>query len=1194
MKKRCLILFVIVGILLFFGQVNAQVEKIGANLREEMSKREPDELIPIVINLSPQPDIENLKRVAQEMEKPHRRTYVTSQLKSLATESQQDILTQLKNRESESKVKNIKSIWLANVIAAEVENQLINDITNIEAVNLIFLEHESFAHHDAAWHVKRVRADTVWQSFGYTGEGIIISVHDSGIYYHHSDLHSNIWNNLGEDYDEDGHTLEFDGQDWVLDPGDINYEDDDGNGYEDDLIGWDFKDGDNNPWYDRDHGTHVAGIIAGDGTAGTQTGVAPNAILMCLKTTKSGNAYPSDFWISLQYALDNGADIANFSIGLAMCQPETYEADRATFRQVFEAAVAAGLTICAVAGSDFYAGPPNGIRLPGSVPPVITVGGTDFDDNIASWSIPGPIAWYNLCKPADEWGDSVCYNDYPYPPGLLKPDVSAPGENITSTWTYDSSYTQLSGTSMAAPAVSGAAALLLEAYPDFTPEIVKYVLEKSSIDLGPAGKDSLYGSGRIDVYGAINSYKTGTITSDETWSNWAWVTGDVIIPSGVTVTIEPGTRVEFATKDNQNSGEDSQKCELIVYGTLDAVGSSSPGDSVMFTSDASFPTKGDWYGIRFKNASSEDSRIDFCKIKYANQGVACYRCSTFIQRSWISQCNYGCYVDTAATKLGIHDVLIDSCSYGVRINEGAAWLYFSDLVDNSVGVGYFAAGHYFKGGLAREADVNNCDIQYNSIGILCDDSSPIINYCDITDNTLWGIKCIDDSDPIIGRNDITDNGESSKFLGTKDGPPQYYDGGLFCSGTSCPIVCDGAVTGDYERGWNTIIDNEGVGIYCGGSSDPQLGKAQFPNLCPGENSLGDNDGYDVCNTTGSTIYAQANYWGEAPPDDTTEIYGSVNTFNYKSSPPSKSMESGDHAWVLLDSRDKGRGVAVLSDSGYDPKDSADEYYQLGMFYLLSSDYQEAIEAFEYMLEHFFDSPLVDEALIHLVQCYKEIDETAEMSNWLSVVASSATETELKQIALFMNISQLCREGKYSQAMNVRQALLAQDCDDEMQKSLRFREGMLYRYGLEENTPAANAFNNFIEKYPDDPLSEVARMELEIMGISASPKSSPEGSDLKILTLVPEEFVLCQNYPNPFNAQTCIQYQLPKATKVFLAIYNVLGQRVSVLADDLRPAGRYRVIWDGRDNHGLEVASGIYFTRLQAGEFAITKKMVLIR
>lgn len=90
------------------------------------------------------------------------------------------------------------------------------------------------------------------------------------------------------------------------------------------------------------------------------------------------------------------------------------------------------------------------------------------------------------------------------------------------------------------------------------------------------------------------------------------------------------------------------------------------------------------------------------------------------------------------------------------------------------------------------------------------------------------------------------------------------------------------------------------------------------------------------------------------------------------------------------------------------------------------------------------------------------------------------------------------------------------------------------------------------------------------------------------------FDLKQNYPNPFNADTYIGYQLQEASEVVIEIYNMLGQQIRTLVNEDKAAGYYTVQWDGRDNNGDLVVSGIYFYQIKAGDFIAIKKLVVLK
>jgi hypothetical protein len=89
--------------------------------------------------------------------------------------------------------------------------------------------------------------------------------------------------------------------------------------------------------------------------------------------------------------------------------------------------------------------------------------------------------------------------------------------------------------------------------------------------------------------------------------------------------------------------------------------------------------------------------------------------------------------------------------------------------------------------------------------------------------------------------------------------------------------------------------------------------------------------------------------------------------------------------------------------------------------------------------------------------------------------------------------------------------------------------------------------------------------------------------------LPTAYELRQNYPNPFNAQTAIEYFLPKAGHVSIDIYDLLGNRLESLKNEVEQAGNYQVIWNGQDK-----PSKVYFSKIQAGDFSQTKQMLLLK
>ncbi|MBW3585561.1 MAG: S8 family serine peptidase [Cyanobacteria bacterium 0813] len=267
-----------------------------------------------------------------------------------------------------------------------------------------------------------INAPEVWNQ-NITGNGIVVAVVDSGVDYTHPDLDDNIWRNAGEIAG--------------------NGIDDDGNGYIDDIRGWDFVASDNNPMdLDFDgHGTHIAGAIAAERNDFGITGVAPNAKIMPVRVLDASlNGDLNNVAAGIRYAADNGANVINLSLGNDFVPSKLVN-------DAIEYANNKGSVVVMAAGNSGVDQPDYPARNADSLG--IAVGSIDINGRMADTS--------------NRAGSTAL--DY----------LVAPGVDIYSTTPYNT-YDTLTGTSMATPQVAGVAALVLNANPTLTPAQVDYIL----------------------------------------------------------------------------------------------------------------------------------------------------------------------------------------------------------------------------------------------------------------------------------------------------------------------------------------------------------------------------------------------------------------------------------------------------------------------------------------------------------------------------------------------------------------------------------------------------------------------------------------------------------------------------------------------------------------------------------------------
>ena len=314
-------------------------------------------------------------------------------------------------------------------------------------------------------------------------KNVTIAILDSGVDYTHPDLKSNIWINNKEDINNNN---KFDN--WPKwrkiqgVSGDIDHKDNDGNGFVDDVVGWNFFGDDNNPTDNVGHGTHCAGIASA--TTNNNIGVAGISWNSKILPIKIGDDLSIDIYgamEAIQYCIDNNVDIISMSWG--------GKGSSKTFDEIIDKAYENGIVLVSAAGNakvDIGAMK----FIPASNPKTITVAATDNKDKLAHFS---------------------CYGN--------PVDLSAPGVNILSLrakntnlyddekYVVDEDYLLASGTSMSCPYIAGVAALILSKEPDLTPSEVKTILKSSTDKI-----NSKYyaGTGRINTSKALNKIKKVT------------------------------------------------------------------------------------------------------------------------------------------------------------------------------------------------------------------------------------------------------------------------------------------------------------------------------------------------------------------------------------------------------------------------------------------------------------------------------------------------------------------------------------------------------------------------------------------------------------------------------------------------------------------------------------------------------------
>lgn len=387
------------------------------------------------------------------------------------------------------------SFWIANALLVEVDTEEVDvesDLATIEGVDTIHSNFEvrqpepvdespvfEAQQTQTTYGLEQVNAPQVWDQFDVAGEGVRVAVLDTGVDADHPDI----------ELTEDG-WAEFDeaGNERDTEPNDPN-----------------------------GHGTHVSGTVAGGDAAGFHIGVAPEAELMHGKVLDDGGTF-AQILAGMEWAVAEDADVVSMSLGIPADEESVYEP---AFVEPIRNANDFGTLVVTSSGN-------NGPGLTGSpanIYEAFSIGATDEYRGIAGFSSGELIHTQNVWDdPPEDW-----------PAWYAVPDIAAPGVEVISAYP-GGDYAALSGTSMAAPHVSGAVALLMSANPDVDPlEAQELLIEGSLHPDAPTDPDRRYGEGVLDVL------ESTTVAAADGGVEGEVTTDDDVIPESAVVDSDYGT-----------------------------------------------------------------------------------------------------------------------------------------------------------------------------------------------------------------------------------------------------------------------------------------------------------------------------------------------------------------------------------------------------------------------------------------------------------------------------------------------------------------------------------------------------------------------------------------------------------------------------------------------------------------------------
>lgn len=608
---------------------------------------------------------------------------------------------------------------------------------------------------------------------------------------------------------------------------------------------------------------------------------------------------------------------------------------------------------------------------------------------------------------------------------------------------------------------------------------------------------------------------SGTISANTTWSGARFITGNITVQNNAILTISAGTTVAFANGTNLTVNAGSK---ILANGTAT--------QRIKFTANTS-PAGRSQYGTIFLYGSG--NQFQYCTVEYSDWGLK--------------------FVGPASGNV------VSNCTF--RQNDQAIRIHYND------------------------AEVRDCLIENNRHAFVLIDNTSQYGNIYLDGNTVRN----NDRDGIYSINSVVDVFRTVLDNNGLGNVSTYH--GVWATSSSDIALGTRFWDEDLELrgGYNTIKNNHGAGVYVGTSSLALLGDetviATHWYYRAGNNSIHNNgaisgtySGKEVYNATSTTVEANKNYWGGTPTS--SQFDPPVDYVSWLTSPPSGTSIVG-----LPPGDGFSANPSPLAKSGQSQTSGDDDDTRIK---------KEMIQNLRALIAQSPESPEAVAALMTIFSFIRtdrndKLGERNGIYGYLNGLYQAHGQLETGQRALhLMSIERLSRND-FAEAMGLAQTATEKFSGPLRQEAMSLLIRLLLRTG--QMTQAQQLFDAYKTDYPDDVSVHELLQDMfkhaehdfthgvQLNGSLARPALNEAITP----TNTPREFSLVQNFPNPFNPTTEIRYALPQAGKVTLRIFNVLGEQVRVLVDEYKPAGQYTEVWDGKNNQGKSVASGIYIYQI---------------